>query len=158
VRFLVEFDFTQPEAKGGGSGASLRRWSAADVDSDSPSRINPFMQQFLALPATAYGPMELGLHVNGGDHSGATSSSSSSAAASSSSSSFGLGASGSTKSAKASDRSGSQADAFELLALLLKAHTGSETQDGDGHSSRTPLSLQDLLPDKEVWLNEILLH
>lgn len=124
------------------------------MDFDAPSRVNPFMQQFLALPATAYGPMELALHVNGGDHSAASTSSSSASlsSSSSSSSSFGLGAGGSSKSAKAlSDRSGSQADAFELLALLLKAHTGSETHDDDdGHSTKTLLSLQDLLPDKEV--------
>ena len=78
---------------------------------------NIFLDVFLSLSATDYVPMELVLHVlpDPTDKGG--------------------------KGKK--DRGGSQLDAFELLALILRGHT-----DEDGASA--PLELTSLLPHDEV--------
>jgi hypothetical protein len=84
-----------------------------DHDDDEGDTENVFASQFLALDSSEYAKIEFVLHVI---------------------------PSGSHKN---SQRSGSQNDAFELLALLLRGHR-------DDESRPAPLDLRFLLPEEEV--------
>jgi len=102
---------------------------------DEEEEVNLFLTQFIALPVAAYGAMELELHVKSG---------------------VGSSGGGGLFSKKVdTSRSGSQATAFELIALLLRGHND-EDSDGDAQ----PLDLAALLPSPgsrlafSTWLQE----